>query len=115
MGQVITKIREVAARSITWINQHPYRTAIYVINTAILVVPTTILNPLLGVLGFTSLGPAAGSIAATLHSALSPLTAGGGFSILQSAAMGGYGIGVATGVVRVGAAAMIGDVARRRS
>jgi hypothetical protein len=61
----------------------------------------------IGVLGFTGIGPAAGSAAAAWQSAgfLMPL-----FSALQSAAMGGAGIwviittGVATGAACAGAA-----------
>lgn len=137
MGQIVTKIRQMFARSIAWIREHPSKAVICAINTVIIAAPTIVFTPVLGLLGFTSLGPAAGnspphpaskplahhealkkadpatgSIAASLHSALSPIAAGGTFSILQSAAMGGYGVGVAAGAVRVGAAAVIRRTAR---
>ncbi|EKG17573.1 hypothetical protein MPH_05194 [Macrophomina phaseolina MS6] len=98
---MVTMIKEVVRKSIAWVCEHPLKTAVRIMNTAIIITPTIFTTPCLMFLGFTPLGPAAGSIAATLHSVLSPLAAGSGFSVLQSAAMGGYGSAVVAGTARV--------------
>ena len=65
---------------------------------------------LIAILGFTGIGPAAGSVAGSWQAAAGAVTAGSLFSTLQSAAMGGYGVwvlittGVATGPVVAAAA-----------
>ncbi|KAF4311333.1 hypothetical protein GTA08_BOTSDO13076 [Botryosphaeria dothidea] len=94
MGQVLTKAQQMAANAVHWIEQHPYKMALCAVNTAVVLVPAIVTAPVLGFLGFTVLGPAAGSIAAILQSFLSPIAAGSAFATLQSAAMGGYGVAV---------------------
>ena len=65
---------------------------------------------LIAILGFTGIGPAAGSVAGSWQAAAGAVTAGSLLSTLQSAAMGGYGVwvlittGVATGPVVAAAA-----------
>ena len=49
---------------------------------------------LVAILGFTGIGPAAGSVAGSWQAAAGAVTAGSLFSTLQSAAMGGYGVWV---------------------
>ncbi len=44
----------------TWIKDHPYQTAFYVVNGVVLFAPGLLAGPLLGALGWTSLGPRAG-------------------------------------------------------
>jgi hypothetical protein len=67
------------------------------------VIAGAVATVLLAILGFTGIGPAAGSAAAGWQAAAGSVAAGSLFSTLQSAAMGGYGIwvlittGVATG------------------
>ncbi|KAH6651641.1 hypothetical protein BKA67DRAFT_571453, partial [Truncatella angustata] len=62
-----------------------------------------LMGPVLCAVGFSSIGPVAGSVAAGVQSAGA---AGALFSTLQSAAMGGYGLaGVLTSFAGVGAAA----------
>ncbi|RYN66542.1 hypothetical protein AA0118_g2786 [Alternaria tenuissima] len=49
---------------------------------------------MLGLVGFTPLGIAGGSLAAGFQAAVGPIAAGSAFAILTSAGMGGYGLGV---------------------
>ena len=63
---------------------------------------------LLPALGFSGLGPVAGSVAAGWQSALGSVAAGGLFSFLQSAAMGGTAAGLFTGIGIFGAVAFVG-------
>ncbi|KAG9020480.1 hypothetical protein FS837_008196, partial [Tulasnella sp. UAMH 9824] len=62
----------------------------------------------LNVIGFSSAGPVAGSLAAAIHSAFygGAVTSGSLFALCQSAAMGGIAVGaaqVAAGITAVGA------------
>ncbi|KAF2719450.1 hypothetical protein K431DRAFT_305193 [Polychaeton citri CBS 116435] len=60
-----------------------------------LILPAVLTGPLLGLLGFSATGPVAGSAAAGFQSTFGTNFA---FRIAQSAAMGGYGAPVVTGV-----------------
>ncbi|KAJ9138349.1 hypothetical protein NKR23_g8471 [Pleurostoma richardsiae] len=53
--------------------------------------PGAVAAPVLGALGFGSNGIAAGSVAATVQSGIGNIVAPSAFSMLQSAAAGGYG------------------------
>ena len=53
---------------------------------------------MLEVVGFGTLGPVAGSMAAGWHSSLGLVVAGTPIAFLQSAAMGGAAMGVMTGI-----------------
>ncbi|KAL1615356.1 hypothetical protein SLS56_011846 [Neofusicoccum ribis] len=70
MGQVLTKVKEMAANAVNWIKQHPYKMAMCVANTAIVLAPAIVTAPLLRFLGFTALGPAAGTAVAIGAAAL---------------------------------------------
>ncbi|MCJ1403431.1 hypothetical protein MMC11_006654 [Xylographa trunciseda] len=61
---------------------------------------------ILPAIGFSSMGPVAGSLAAAWQSAIGAVVAGSPFAILQSAAMGGAAAGVITGVGVAGFAAL---------
>ncbi|ETR98859.1 hypothetical protein M419DRAFT_44019, partial [Trichoderma reesei RUT C-30] len=65
--------------------------------------PGIITGPILGVahlLGFTSSGVAAASIASGTQAGIGNVAAGSGFAVMQSAAAGGYGVGILTGIVQ---------------
>ncbi|KAI4702137.1 hypothetical protein J4E81_002499 [Alternaria sp. BMP 2799] len=47
---------------------------------------------ILGLIGFTPIGIAAGSMASAFQAGVAPIAAGSAFAILTSAAMGGYGL-----------------------
>lgn len=102
----------------TWIKNNPKQTAFMI--AVIVFCPAMLSAPALAALGFTSAGPAAGmhslghlcvllfshcdtgSAAAFIQSTLGTAAA---FSAMQSAAMGGYGIGATNGVgAAIGAA-----------
>lgn len=55
--------------------------------------------PILGVAGFSAIGPVAGSVAAALQSSIGLVEAGSFFALCQSIAMGGAAIG---GIVGAG-------------
>ncbi|RMY73926.1 hypothetical protein D0863_03545 [Hortaea werneckii] len=85
-----------------YIVEHPGLTAAQIVCLVIVAVPAIATMPLLGALGFTSLGPAAGTAAAWFQ-ATSGTTAL--FSALQSYMMAGYGVPIVGGIVQAGAAA----------
>ncbi|KAI7479516.1 hypothetical protein KC351_g7509 [Hortaea werneckii] len=60
--------------------------------------------PLLGALGFTSLGPAAGTAAAWFQATFGTTAV---FSTLQSYMMAGYGVPIVGGIVQAGAAVAV--------
>ncbi|KAK8029632.1 hypothetical protein PG993_010923 [Apiospora rasikravindrae] len=68
------------------------------------VVAPTLMVPALGAVGFSALGPVAGSLAATAQSAGA---VGAVFSTLQSAAMGGAGMAAVSSVF-TGVGAVVG-------
>lgn len=71
---------------------------------------------ILGAMGFSAVGPVAGSIAAGWQALLGSVTSGSLFAFLQSAAMGGVAMGFFTGigVMGVGVAVVGGLAAVRR-
>ena len=62
---------------------------------------------LLGAIGFGSVGPVAGSIAAGWQASIGSVTAGSLFAFLQSAAMGGPAMGVVAGIGGLGGGVMV--------
>ncbi|WVF65629.1 hypothetical protein IAT40_000360 [Kwoniella sp. CBS 6097] len=94
-----------------YVLENPKQTAFYVAKGVLFVAPALLTGPALGALGFTAVGPAAGSLATSAQSAIAPVAARGIFATLQSAAMGGYGASVVGGTVQclVGTS-LIGDL-----
>ncbi|KAF5660531.1 hypothetical protein FCIRC_12126 [Fusarium circinatum] len=70
----------------------------------LIVAPGLVATPLLGALGFSAGGIAAGSAAAGIQSGIGSVVAGSPFSILQSAGAGGAGLAVVNGVVQASGA-----------
>ncbi|KAI4695394.1 uncharacterized protein J4E84_002020 [Alternaria hordeiaustralica] len=54
---------------------------------------------MLGLVGFTPIGIAAGSMASAFQAGVAPIAAGSAFAILTSAAMGGYGLAIVQAIV----------------
>ncbi|KAG9893935.1 SGNH hydrolase, partial [Aureobasidium melanogenum] len=69
-----------------------------VVGIILLVYPLAVASPFLATMGFTSAGPAAGSVGAAAQSTFG---VGAVFSTLQSAAMAGYGATIVAGIVQV--------------
>ncbi|KAK1827349.1 hypothetical protein QBC39DRAFT_362152 [Podospora conica] len=65
------------------------------------IAPAIIVGPALAAVGFGPLGPIVGALAPAIQAATAPVAAGGLFATLQSAAMGGYGLGAVTGAVQL--------------
>ncbi|KAG6164492.1 hypothetical protein E4U51_005002 [Claviceps purpurea] len=94
-------------------------TAVLVGTGGLVAVPGLIAAPMLGLLGFGSLGPGAGTVAALIQSLIGNVAAGSLFAILQSAGMGGagamalgtllsgFGIGIA-GIVGITGLGLVG-------
>ncbi|KAF2116674.1 hypothetical protein BDV96DRAFT_32165 [Lophiotrema nucula] len=70
--------------------------------------PGLLLKLLLGWVGFTAVGPAAGSFAAWWQSLLGPIASGSWFATFQSAGMGGHGLATLAWVVRTVAVLLAG-------
>ncbi|KAK7540785.1 uncharacterized protein J3D65DRAFT_600890 [Phyllosticta citribraziliensis] len=88
----------------TYIRENPGQAGMHVVGGVVFFAPALITGPLLGLLGFTAVGPAAGSIAAAWQAFIGPVAARGFFATLQSAAMGGYGAPIVGSIVRAVAA-----------
>ncbi|KAK3652059.1 hypothetical protein LTR56_003284 [Elasticomyces elasticus] len=71
------------------IKNNPGMSAFQIVMVIIAVAPGLVVAPALGLLGFSSIGPVAGSAAAGFQAANG---ATAGFSVLQSAAMGGTAV-----------------------
>jgi len=99
-----------------WIQEHPYQTAFYVANGIVFIAPGLVTSPLLGLLGFGSLGPKAGSAASVYHGTIGNVPKGALFALFQSAGSGGYGAGIVNGVAQgsalFGWTAMVGKAVK---
>ncbi|KAF2753406.1 hypothetical protein EJ05DRAFT_541919 [Pseudovirgaria hyperparasitica] len=97
----------------TWryVKAHPFKTIFYIVggvSTGIMIFqPALIFGPLLSLMGFTAVGPAAGSLAAAWQASLGTVAGGSLFAILQSAAMAGYGAVIVGGVLTTGAVSFV--------
>lgn len=90
-----------------YIRENPYQTAFYVVNGIVFFAPATSSGPILWALGFASKGPRAASFASMLHSEFGVVGAKSLFAYLQSAGMGGYGLGAVNMAARLGGVAGI--------
>ncbi|KAJ7704336.1 hypothetical protein B0H17DRAFT_1175538 [Mycena rosella] len=79
--------------------------------------------PVLGMVGFSSIGPVAGTLAAGIQAGIGSVTAGSSFAVAQSIAMGGMAVppvaivlgGIAIGVaIYFGTRALMRYLRRRR-
>jgi Interferon-induced 6-16 family len=86
-------------------SDHPVRTAFQVIG-GLSILTAAVALPVLGAVGFTAAGPAAGSAAAAWQASIGLVEAGSFFAWCQSAAMGGAAVQgiIATGVAGAGVA-----------
>ncbi|KAK5128997.1 hypothetical protein LTR85_000330 [Meristemomyces frigidus] len=89
------------------IKEHPKMTACRIVLIIAAFAPGLIVSPALGLLGFSSVGPVAGSVSAGYQSANG---ATAGFSLLQSVPMAGYGAAAVNGVVTGASAGAVGAV-----
>ena len=95
-------MRDISA----WIREHPTRVAGMV--GGITIFSLACATPaILGAVGFSAIGPVAGSAAAAWQASMGSVAAGSLFPFLQSAAMGGAAMGVFTGIGAAGAAVAI--------
>ncbi|WVF65630.1 hypothetical protein IAT40_000361 [Kwoniella sp. CBS 6097] len=94
-------LSKAASKLASAVVQRPYSAAFYAGCGLVMLSPELLSIPALGSLGFTYLGPAAGSLAAWVQTATT--AAGSTFAILESAAMGGTTI---VNVVVAGGAAL---------
>ncbi|EUC48219.1 hypothetical protein COCMIDRAFT_87824 [Bipolaris oryzae ATCC 44560] len=77
----------IAPPIVRYVAKHPLRTLGHIGSAALLLVPGVITTPLLAIVGFSSSGIVAGSLAAGVQSAMGAVSAGSTFAILQSAAV----------------------------
>ncbi|KAM0146241.1 hypothetical protein ACHAQE_010834 [Botrytis cinerea] len=81
-----------------YIKKHPYRFGLQALGGVVTIASIAVV-PILGAVGFTALGPVAGSAAAAWQSSIGLVEAGSFFALCQSIAMGGAAIG---GIVGAG-------------
>ncbi|MCJ1342874.1 hypothetical protein MMC31_001063 [Peltigera leucophlebia] len=75
-----------------WMAAHPYATAFHIAMALLMLCPGLAVVPLLEMVGFGGEGIIAGSVAASYQSVAGPIAARSLFAVLQSTAMGGYGV-----------------------
>ncbi|TGO10062.1 hypothetical protein BTUL_0145g00090 [Botrytis tulipae] len=85
---------------ISYIQEHPFKSALHVINLLTFFTPAAVGGPFLYLLGFARLGPRAVSIASISQSIFGNVATRSLFAYLQSAAMSGYGLGAFNTVLR---------------
>ncbi|KAF7947733.1 hypothetical protein EAE96_008813 [Botrytis aclada] len=85
---------------ISYIQAHPFKSAFHVISMATFFTPAAAGGPILYLLGFARVGPRAVSIASMTQSIFGNVATRSVFAYLQSAAMGGYGLGLLNPAVR---------------
>ncbi|QSZ34276.1 hypothetical protein DSL72_005866 [Monilinia vaccinii-corymbosi] len=90
-------------RLFRFIKTHPLELAIGLLAIMTIIYPGIITLPFLFVLGFMSMGPAAGSLAAFIQAIIGNVTVNGLFAIFQSAGMLGYGLVLLNSFVVAGA------------
>jgi hypothetical protein len=91
-----------------YIEDNPVRFALHVTG-AVLSTAAILAVPILGAVGFSSIGPVAGSVAAGWQASIGAVEAGSLFALCQSAAMGGAAAtaGLATAGVSGAAVALV--------
>ncbi|KAF1959610.1 hypothetical protein CC80DRAFT_501811 [Byssothecium circinans] len=82
-----------------WMKEHPKETAIIAACIIIPIVCAALTPVVLGGLGFTASGVAAGSIAAGIQAGIGNVAVGSLFALLTSAGMGGFGVPIVIGTV----------------
>ncbi|KAK0346170.1 hypothetical protein LTR91_016767 [Friedmanniomyces endolithicus] len=109
-GLVCSGLRKVK----THVQKHPWECACIAFQVAMIILAAgagLVVTTALGLLGFSSIGPVAGSAAAAFQS-LNGATAG--FSLLQSAAMGGTAVFVIIVATLFAGAAVVTEFFKRR-
>ncbi|KAF4214724.1 hypothetical protein CNMCM8980_010374 [Aspergillus fumigatiaffinis] len=90
------KLHDLPREITAYITQEPLRLA----SICLFAFPEAVISPILYLTGFGSLGPIAHSLAAWYQASFGNPVAGGAFAHFQSAAMGGYGLGVLNTALR---------------
>lgn len=113
MGQVASYIA-TATRRLTRIIRDNLEFSLAVPGALLALTP--VLGPtMLGAFGFTAIGPAAGSLAASWHGSIGNAAAGSVFAWCQSAAMGGGAASLFNAAGAVGAGILGSTAAQARS
>jgi Interferon-induced 6-16 family len=89
-----------------YVHDNPVRFGLQVTG-AVVSTAAIIVFPILGAVGFSAIGPVAGSVAAGWQSAIGAVEAGSLFAFCQSAAMGGVAAATLTGTAATGAGAAV--------
>ncbi|KAL9117436.1 MAG: hypothetical protein Q9187_006030 [Circinaria calcarea] len=98
LGKGKEAVLKLKTTIVSYPRHHPIIFSLQVLGTSAAVVPSVIIGGPLALLGFGSLGPVGGSIAAGLQASIGSVPAGSAFAFFQSAAMGGAALsGVAAG------------------
>ncbi|KAF1842156.1 uncharacterized protein K460DRAFT_293919 [Cucurbitaria berberidis CBS 394.84] len=90
-----------------WMKEHPWQTVAMIVPLILLACTPAIL----GAMGFTPVGVAAGTIAAGIQAGIGNIVVGSTFAIFTSAAMGGYGVPIVFGGIWVLSSTILGGIA----
>ncbi|KAF8243300.1 hypothetical protein K440DRAFT_664244 [Wilcoxina mikolae CBS 423.85] len=108
------KAQPYAEKAQAFVKNNPRTTAAVTTGVIVAIAPEVVIVPILGPLGFTSGGVAAGSTAAGIQAGIGNVAASSTFAFCQSAAAGGYGAATVGAVGGYGAA-VVGAAAVLRS
>ncbi|KAK6442117.1 hypothetical protein LTR95_001646 [Oleoguttula sp. CCFEE 5521] len=95
-----TELQNLASDMLQFTKDNPKVTGLLIIGVPLFMCPQMAAAPALKMFGFTSAGPAAGSLAAQWQGVVGAVPAAGTFASAQSAGMGGYGLSTVNGVVQ---------------
>ncbi|KAE8371133.1 hypothetical protein BDV26DRAFT_299068 [Aspergillus bertholletiae] len=83
-----------------YVSENPKSILWAAVQAGAFICPGMVTGPLMQAAGFTSAGPAAGSVASWAQRYITPIAGQGIFAHVQSAAMNGYGRTIVNGVAR---------------
>ncbi|KAB8256410.1 hypothetical protein BDV32DRAFT_95726 [Aspergillus pseudonomiae] len=86
--------------TVHYVSENPKSVLWGAVQAGAFICPGMVTGPLMHAAGFTSAGPAAGSVASWAQSHITPIAGQGIFAHVQSAAMNGYGRAIVDGVAR---------------
>ncbi|KAE8420564.1 hypothetical protein BDV36DRAFT_106977 [Aspergillus pseudocaelatus] len=87
-------------KTVQYVSENPKSVLWGAVQVGTFFCPGIVTGPLMHAAGFTSVGPAAGSVASWAQSHIAPIAGQGFFAHVQSAAMNGYGRVIVDGAAR---------------
>ncbi|KAF2799546.1 hypothetical protein K505DRAFT_194608, partial [Melanomma pulvis-pyrius CBS 109.77] len=87
-------VKEISKALVAWCKANPKTLTIIIVAIVVSILFGALAPMMLSGIGFSAAGPVAGTIAAGWQASIGSVAAGSFFAILQSAAMGGFGVAI---------------------